>query len=96
MVRIIAPKGAKGLQKFVEDWGEIIAKLHDQEERLVLESIYYTCKTLEEYEKGLLVFLKLVVALRIIQSYSVVSWYDEKIKKNKDCSLLARCENYLE
>ena len=29
MIKVKAPKGVKGVQDFVDKWGEIIIKLHD-------------------------------------------------------------------
>jgi hypothetical protein len=45
MIRILEPNGVKGVQSFVEKWGNILFKLHDEEE-LFLGSLHFACESL--------------------------------------------------
>lgn len=45
------------MQELVDKWGQIIWKLHEEQD-LLLSSVLYTCENIEKYNKAVHIFLQ--------------------------------------
>ena len=80
MIKIISPKGVQGLESFAKDWGKLIQKIHENQ-NLVMDSLYYSCTNLPQYEKVFHIFLQYFYKFDWLSDFSILSWYGEACKK---------------
>ncbi len=73
-MRILEPSGVKGVQEWVEKWGQIIWKLHEEQDML-LSSVLYTCENIEKYNKAVHIFLQFLYIEEILTKEGIKGWF---------------------
>lgn len=71
MLSMLSPQGIKGVNDFCEKWGQIILKLHESE-KLVLDSLYFSCNQLTPYRKAFNIFVQYFYHLKLLSSFQIL------------------------
>lgn len=82
MIRMLQPSGVKGVEEFVQKWGNIVYKLHEEQE-LLLDSITFSCEKIDKYNKAVHIFLQYFYIEEILSKEAIKKWFEneDKVKK---------------
>lgn len=80
MIRILNPEKTEGMTSFAKNWGEILLKIHENQ-KLLIDSLYYSCKYISKYEFAFHAFLQYFFKFEWIKDFAIIEWYDQISQK---------------
>lgn len=67
----------------------IVLKIHENQ-NLLMDSLFYSCINIPEYEKAFHIFLQCFYKFEWLKDFTIQSWYSEAIKKYPESPALQK------
>jgi hypothetical protein len=73
-MRCEAPKGVKGIEALTEEWGQVLLKVHQEDQPGLMDSLFFACSNLEDYQKAFHLFLQFFYHFDILDKEEIIAW----------------------
>ena len=74
IIRMLAPKGVKGIETLTKDWGQILLKVHHQDQQELMDSLFFACTKVEDYLKAFHLFLQYFYHYDLLEKEDIILW----------------------